>query len=321
MKNTMDSGEKKNIYTSLEDSEQTALICRALASPVRLDILRKLVSRSMSISELAAEFYLPVSSISMHIRILKDAGLINVVKRPGIHGMQKVCGIQVGGVDIDLFSRQHQSTAYPPISLNIPVGCYSDCQITPPCGIASASKFISAEDTPYGFYSPEHMEASILWFTAGYVEYHIPNKILLDHPLSEIEFSFEICSEAPGWNNNWPSDITFRLNQQEITSFMTKGDYGGRRGIYTPTWWNDGLTQFGEYRRITVTDHGTFLDNSQVSDATWESLGLLNDYYFSLSLGVDENARYVGGMNLLGSSFGDYAQDIVMKATYKKVNE
>lgn len=35
-----------------------------------------------------------------------------------------------------------------------------------------------------------------------------------------------------------------------------------------------------------------------------------------LRLGVKEDARYKGGMNLFGKKFGDHEQDLVMKIFY-----
>ena len=57
--------------------------------------------------------------------------------------------------------------------------------------------------------------------------------------------------------------------------------------------------------------------NPKISDETIESLGLLNDYFFSFILKVDSDSQHVGGMNLFGKHFGDYAQDIVMKVEYE----
>ena len=50
---------------------------------------------------------------------------------------------------------------------------------------------------------------------------------------------------------------------------------------------------------------------------TIESLGLLENYFFTFTLRVDPDSEHVGGMNLFGSRFGDYAQDIIMKVEYE----
>ena len=53
---------KKDIVLDLSDTEATAKICKALSSETRLEILKCLVDKSMTISELAEAFYLPMSS-------------------------------------------------------------------------------------------------------------------------------------------------------------------------------------------------------------------------------------------------------------------
>ena len=57
--------------------------------------------------------------------------------------------------------------------------------------------------------------------------------------IDQITLSFEISSEAPGVCDNWPSDITFRLNDINIGKWTSPGDFGDVRGMFTPDWWFD----------------------------------------------------------------------------------
>ena len=77
---------KKDIVLDLSDTEATAKICKALSSETRLEILKCLVDKSMTISELAEAFYLPMSSMCLHIKTLSEANLITVVPKPGLRG-------------------------------------------------------------------------------------------------------------------------------------------------------------------------------------------------------------------------------------------
>lgn len=308
---------KETITLDLADTQKAALMGKALSSETRLEILRQLVTRAMTISELASAFYLPMSSMCLHIKILKEAGLITVIPKPGIHGSQKLCGINASNINLDLFAHTNLSVRKPPILVQMPIGHYCSCDVHPPCGIVSVSQYLSQEDSPHGFYSPERTDAGLLWFTWGFLEYQFSNSYLLQDPVSLVEFSFEICSEAPGYNNNWPSDITIEINQKPITTFMTRGDYGGRKGIYNPSWWSDSVTQYGEYKKLRIDHSGCYLDSKKVSDETLESLRMTEGYYFSFVLKVDKNSEHVGGMNLFGSRFGDYAQDIIMSVEYE----
>ena len=93
----------------LSDTETTARICRALSSETRLEILKCLVAKAMTISELAEAFYLPMSSMCLHIKTLKEANLITVVPKPGMRGSQKLCGIKTANVSLDVFAHVNKN--------------------------------------------------------------------------------------------------------------------------------------------------------------------------------------------------------------------
>lgn len=135
----------------LSDTETTARICRALSSETRLEILKCLVAKAMTISELAEAFYLPMSSMCLHIKTLKEANLITVVPKPGMRGSQKLCGIKTANVSLDVFAHVNKITRKPPVFVNMPIGHYCNCEISPPCGIASAVSYLYYEDSPYAF--------------------------------------------------------------------------------------------------------------------------------------------------------------------------
>ena len=309
---------KKNVLLNLSDIDHTVQVCKALSSETRLEILRTLIDRPMTISQLAETFYLPMSSMCLHIRVLKDAGLLTVMPKPGVRGVRKLCGVSASNVILDLFAHQRNHRMQKPAAfVEMPVGYYSTCEATPPCGIVTANSYLAQEDSPYSFYAPEHASASLVWLTSGYLEYRFPNEALLRDTVDRVEFSFEICSEAPGYNNDWPSDISVELNHRQITVMHIPGDYGGRHGVLTPSWWSDSRTQYGEFKHVCVTWDGCYLEEKKVSDETIESLGLMNDYSFSFLLRVDGSSEHVGGMNLFGKHFGDYPQDIMMKVEYQ----
>ena len=85
---------KKDIVMDLSDTETTARICRALSSETRLEILKCLVAKAMTISELAEAFYLPMSSMCLHIKTLKEANLITVVPKPGMRAHRSCAALR-----------------------------------------------------------------------------------------------------------------------------------------------------------------------------------------------------------------------------------
>jgi DNA-binding transcriptional ArsR family regulator len=67
----------------------------ALADPTRRDIFERLARRALSVGELAAQ--LPVSrpAVSQHLRVLKDAGLVDVRSE----GTRNVYAVDPRGVE------------------------------------------------------------------------------------------------------------------------------------------------------------------------------------------------------------------------------
>lgn len=88
------------------------------------------------------------------------------------------------------------------------MGHYTDLAASPTCGIATTEKLIGYYDDPRYFLDPQRVDAGILWFAKGYVEYKVPNYLFMDQTVQEIEISMEIGSEAPSVNEKWPSDIS-----------------------------------------------------------------------------------------------------------------
>lgn len=308
---------KEHIELDFSEKEQISKVAKALSSNVRLEILDILREKPLNISEISEKMGIPISSTALHMKVLEDSGIVITQSMPGLRGSQRVCGLKINQVTMTLLNQQENFPKDNIYTETMPIGNYFDCKITAPCGIASENTFLSSEDSVYGFYSPDKHTAQILWFTQGYLEYRFPNIQMqkLKH-IKSLEFSMEICSEAPGYNNSWKSDITFWINGKEIGFFTSPGDYGGRRGKQTPQWWDNNMTQFGILKSLSITEEGTFLDGEFFSPLTLSDFSLRDNPYISFKLGVKEDAHYVGGLNLFGEKFGDYAQNILMKIIY-----
>jgi DNA-binding transcriptional ArsR family regulator len=61
--------------------ETRAAILKALAHPIRLFIIEQLAEKSYCVCELTDMVGLDVSTVSKHLSILKNAGLVNVAKK------------------------------------------------------------------------------------------------------------------------------------------------------------------------------------------------------------------------------------------------
>lgn len=308
---------KEQIELDFSEKDNISKVAKALSSNVRLDILEHLKERPLNISEISECMEIPISSAALHMKVLEDAGIVITQSMPGLRGSQRVCALKTDRVSMLLMDPGERFSKDNVYTEHMPIGNYFDCEITAPCGISSEKNLLASEDSVYGFYSPEKNSAQILWFTQGYLEYRFPNLQMQKlRRVKSLEFSFEICSEAPGYNNFWKSDISLWINNIEIGFFTSPGDFGGRHGKLSPAWWDDNMTQFGVLKSLTITEEGTFLDGERLSPLALNDFCLRDKPYISFKIGVKEDAHYVGGLNLFGEKFGDYPQDILMKITY-----
>lgn len=310
-------GDFEILKESITDSpEKVAEVCRALSSEIRLKMLSLIYTNGgLSIMDLAKALDIAVSSASFHVEILQKANIISVYSIAGKHGTMKICNIKVQNVSIDIFSKEmikHLNT----FTYNIPIGSYSDAYAVanPTCGIASEFEILELADHPSSFFSSRKTEAQIVWASHGHLIYKIPNYFLENNNAQAISFSLEICSEAPFYNLNYPSDISFMVNNIDICTYTCKSDFGGRPGKLTPKWWNANLTQYGELKEIIINQNGAFLDNIMVNtNVTIDQLKLGDGSFISFFVGVKDDAVNKGGFNIFGEKFGDHQQNIIMK--------
>ena len=297
---------------SEHDHDMIVKISRALSVLDRVRILKSLLLRPKNLSDLSAELDIPVSSVSRHIDALNEAQLIFVNYQPGPKGHTKYCSQMVMSYTVSLDALRMRESQATEFVMEMPVGLYSHCHIKAPCGMTGKDGNLGAFDDPSMFFLPERVNAECIWFDSGFISYNFP-KPSDGRDISEITFSFEICSETVYYNNNWPSDITVSVNDVEITTFTSPGDFGGRRGHYTPEYWPVTSTQFGILKTISVNSEGLFIDKTLVnSHITVSDLKLAVGNAIKLTIGIKEDAVHRGGLNLFGKNFGDYPQSIIM---------
>lgn len=302
---------KKWIMLDLRSTDKTVKVTRALSSEIRLKILRLLIERSSNVSGMAEELGEPLSSIANHVRVLEDAGLIMTSEKPGLRGSQKICGIAFQGVyfNATLPDSTKSDRSY---SYTMGIGRYFDCEVDGACGLVSETSYIGTEDSPTVFYSSERVHAQLLWFQTGYVEYRFPIPKDGLKKLEKMSFSMELCSEAPGYNNQWPSDISVHVNGHYAGMIRSKGDYGGKPGNLNPAWWPESRTQYGLLHHVELTSLGSFIDGVKATSLPLADVNHTKPY-ISLRLGVAADAEYSGGMSLFGERFGNHAQGIRME--------
>ena len=301
------------------DPEDGIDILKAFASPARVKVLKLLHTNGpMNVNEIAQALGLPQSSVSSNVQILEDAGLIRTETQRARKGNQKICHTLFDEVMV-MFKEDPKATNSNTIEVAMPLGLYTSCEVSAPCGICSTDGIIGLLDVPDTFLDPGRMKAGLLWFTRGFLEYQFPNNTkLLNTEVESLEFSMELSSEVPGTSANWPSDITVSVNTIDIGTWTSPGDFGDKRGVYTPDWWKLKGSQYGKLKSFRVTDDGTYVDGLKISPVSLKDLDLGTHHSIRLRIGVKDDAAHPGGINIFGHGFGNYDQDIVLRLTTRR---
>ncbi|MFC0410117.1 ArsR/SmtB family transcription factor [Roseomonas elaeocarpi] len=308
----MTSAPSRTFLTVIPEADPVAL--RGLASTVRLQILRLLRQHGpLNVNRIGALLDLPQSTVAANVLILEQCGLIETELVKAAKGQQKICRVRFDDIVIRLDGPAPQRR-HDMVEVAMPLGLYTSCEVHAPCGLCSGSGVIGLLDVPDFFLDPARVEAALLWFSRGFVEYQFPNNAkLLGAPVRGVEVSLEMSSEVPGTSLNWPSDISLRINGVPIGTWTSPADYGDKRGTFTPRWWKLEGSQYGRLCNWLVNDHGTFLDGLRISDVTLAALKLEEHHSIRLRVGIEEGAKHPGGLNIFGRKFGNHDQDIVMR--------
>ncbi|MHB8128797.1 MAG: ArsR/SmtB family transcription factor [Mobilitalea sp.] len=299
------------------DADNEELLCdvgKALSSPMRIKILKLLYYNSFNIGEISEKLNIPPSSTGVHIKILESAGLINTELQPGSRGAMKLCSRKNDKITIRLKGNEKHINKIK--SFSMPIGAYTDCRVEPTCGLAGLEGYIGLEDNPSVFFNPERMDAQIVWSSGGYLEYKFPNPLPDEIVPKRLTLSFESCSEAPNFREDWRSDITVRINQIHSGTWSCPGDFGSRRGRLNPEWWENGTTQHGILTTWEVTLDGTYINGDKTSDNKIEMLEIGKQPFITVRIGNEPGAEYAGGFNIFGDKFGDFEQNIVLTLEY-----
>ena len=306
----------KNLTYYIDNDAQSDMaykVARALASQDRIKILRLIACQPLNVYEIALRLNLPFSTVSNHIEVLEEAGIILVRMQQGKKRHVKMCYRHLSSLTFAFKENRDNFISPEYYRLEMPVGHFTSAHIEGSCGMAAIGEdntvSMLAVDKPNEFFTPERLGAELLWFNHGYVSYSFVNK-LYQGRVSQLELSFECCSEIAYHRDEWPSDIFVKINGVDLLTLTSPGDFGGRRGKYSPDDWFVNNTQYGLLYKITVNNGGTYLNNIRVSDTAVDDLLVASGQYISLSIGVDENSVHCGGINLFGRRFGDYAQAI-----------
>lgn len=302
---------------NIEDSRN---VFKALGSDIRIDIIKKLLEKKeMNMNEIAKSLNLTNGAVTNHVRKLEDCGIVNVYSKYTGHGNEKVCSVQLDKILVNLTEDETEEKGI--FDTEIKIGLYLDHKIFPTCGIATQKNLIGVVDDPRFFAHGDRIDAQILWFTKGYIEYQVPNLLPIAQKIDQLTLTFEIGSEAPGVNNDWPSDICFYLNDTYIGMWTSPGDFGDVRGVFTPDWWFPNWNQYGLLKTIVVNQEGSFIDGLMISDVTISNFKLDYRSEIRFKFAVEDDSKNVGGLTIFGKKFGNYNQNIRVRIHHSSMKD
>ena len=293
-------------------STKNMKLFESLSSSTRIQILKILGEGPRNIGELARLLAISSAITTRHVVMLEEAGLIQTENLPGKRGIQKICSLAENEITLT-FEKNKAQREYS--SVSIPIGQYTDYEVSPTCGLASTEGFIGMCDDPRYFSDPAHVNAALLWFRTGWIEYRIPSYVIASQHIQAMEISLELCSEFPNYREDWPSDIHFYLNGVLLGVWTCPGDFGSTRGAFTPGWWKNS-TQYGLQKTIRITHSNCMLDGIPLSDITLGHIPIHSGKDLILRFSVPEDTRNPGGLNIFGRGFGNYDQDIEVRVEY-----
>lgn len=298
-----------NIKISLENY----MFFNALASKTRLKIIEILLKKSSNYSEIAALLNISIVMVSKHINILEKANIVEVMESNGKKGKQKSCRLIVTNYQLMHNNSEDNNITH----LEIPVGHFINYKIPrgKTCGIATTKELLGRCDDPRYFSHPERYNAKIIWMEEGEISYCLPGYLIDKEKISSLEFSLELCSEAPGVKEDYPSDIYFYLNDALMAMWTSPGDFGNKKGIYTPKWWY--LSEYGLLVTIKINKIGTFLNGVLFSSQTINQYFLFDEIDNIFKISAPKNTPNSGGLNLFGREYGNYNHDILVTLKHK----
>lgn len=299
----------------LDLSNKSLAVYQALSSQTRLSMLRYIGNQKRSVTEIAAKLQISKAITTRHIQQMEDVGLLGSERGNAQNRNQKIVYLKVDNIHVAF--PEHIYSELLSHRTDLKVGHFTDFSVKPTCGLATTNEIVGKTDDPKFFLDSNRVNAALLWFSQGYVEYKIPN-LLKDNEVPELlEISFEIASEFPLSNNIWPSDISIFVNDQKVATYTVPGNFSDTRGRYTPDWWNDHFSQYGLLKHVRINTLDTGIDGEAYSNVKITDLNLHASPFIKLRFEIEEDAKNKGGLTLFGEGFGNHDQDIVINVYYK----
>ena len=114
------------------------------------------------------------STVAINTHMLEAAALVESELVKASKDQQKICSASFDEIVIRL-------DCVPPdieddaVEVSMPLGLYTTCCVSAPCGLCSTRDVIGLLDVPDFFRDTMRMQAFLVWFGRGYLKYKFPN--------------------------------------------------------------------------------------------------------------------------------------------------
>lgn len=144
-----------------DDKTQICNIGIALSSPLRVAILSQLKEGEKSITELAKLNYVSVSSILFHLRLLENAGLVNIVSVENNNRIRRYASISCFTISMIFNSENKPEDEYKIYKSSQRVGEYVNANFGTKSGLITTSEaFLLYDNKPF---IPERINAELVY--------------------------------------------------------------------------------------------------------------------------------------------------------------
>lgn len=297
------------------DKDLIARIANALSNPLRVDILRQLQDGPRTIPELAEINNISITNCVFHTSILEETALIRIELVPSETRNVRMCYRLMRKVNINLFQVPDFSSNQKEYKLSCKVGDYVDLSDDAEVKFHTSTEAHLFDNT----FMSSRKDAQVIWSPCGTITYAFPNPVQEKEEVVSINLNLELCSEVVEYNNEYKSDVTFWINDVELFTHTSPGDYGDRPGFNNPEWAKKAkvITQYGDYYNIVIKKHSVYLNGVLVNkDFDIDKLDIKkHPNKILLKIGNKVDALNKGGWNIFGKGFGDYPIDIELKIT------
>lgn len=179
-------------------------VYKALASPVRLRLIQLLSKEELSVADLAERMGLSATITARHLAKLEQAHIIHFQHR----GHKKIARLKVDQINVHFPETIYE--LFNVYQTEVPVGQFTNFSVEPSCGMASRVGYIGKVDNPSYFMDPRRMDAGMVWWNNGYLEYQLPNHLEEGDQLQMIDIVAELGSEFPSLTITGPPTLRSR---------------------------------------------------------------------------------------------------------------